>query len=189
MSSSRNSDPATPLAHVPVRSCQIAKTPSFKFGFVEAEIDWPAELGLGTTLRSPRLRKVMVKTDTQTVARLLREYAHRSSLGGGNPYRAKAYLKAADSLSALAQPLDRIIAAGMLTDIPGIGDAIADIVTELYQTGSHSSLEKLRQEVPEGLLELFALPGLRPDKILKLHEALGISSLAELEAAAKEDRV
>ena len=131
----------------------------------------------------------MVKTDTQTVARLLREYAHRSSLRGGNPYRAKAYLKAADSLSALAQPLDRIIAAGMLTDIPGIGDAIADIVTELYQTGSHPSLEKLRQEVPEGLLELFALPGLRPDKILKLHEALGISSLAELEAAAKEDRI
>ena len=121
----------------------------------------------------------MVKTDTQTVARLLREYAHRSSLRGGNPYRAKAYLKAADSLSALAQPLDRIIAAGML----------ADIVTELHQTGSHPSLEKLRQEVPEGVLELFALPGLRPDKILKLHEALGISSLAELEAAAKEDRI
>ena len=146
----------------------------------------------GSALEPPFGRPVyekLVKTDTQTVARLLREYAHRSSLRGGNPYRAKAYLKAADSLSALAQPLDRIIAAGMLTDIPGIGDAIADIVTELYQTGSHPSLEKLRQEVPEGLLELFALPGLRPDKILKLHEALGISSLAELEAAAKEDRI
>jgi DNA polymerase (family X) len=61
-------------------------------------------------------------------------------------------------------------------------------VTKLYQTGSHPSL-KLRKEVPAGVLELFAIPGLRPDKILKLHEALGINSLADLEAAAKEDRI
>jgi len=80
-------------------------------------------------------------------------------------------------------------AAGTLTDIPGIGDAIADIITKLYQTGSHPSLEKLRKEVPEGVLELFAIPGIRPDKILKLHQELGITSLVELEAAAKEDRI
>jgi DNA polymerase (family 10) len=131
----------------------------------------------------------MAKTDTQTVARLLREYAHRASLRGGNPYRAKAYATAADSLAALSQPLDRIIAAGTLTDIPGIGDAIADIVTKLHQTGSHPSLEKLRKDVPEGVLELFAVPGLRPDKILKLHQELGVSSLADLEAAASADRI
>ena len=82
-----------------------------------------------------------------------------------------------------------MIAAGTLTEIPGIGDAIADIITKLHQTGSHPSLEKLRKEVPEGVLELFAVPGLRPDKILKLHQELGISSLAELEAAAKDDRI
>ena len=132
---------------------------------------------------------VMAKTDTQAVARLLREYAQRTSLRGGNPYRAKAYLTAADSLSALSQPLDNIIKAGTLTEIPGIGDAIADIVTRLHQTGSHPSLEKLRNEVPAGVLELFAVPGIRPDKILKLHLELGISSLAELEAAASGDRI
>jgi DNA polymerase (family 10) len=131
----------------------------------------------------------MAKTDTHTVARLLREYAQRASLRGGNPYRAKAYLRAADNLGALSQPLERVIAAGTLTEIPGIGDAIADIVTKLHQTGSHPSLEKLRKEVPASVLELFAVPGLRPDKILKLHQELGITSLAELEAAAKEDRI
>jgi DNA polymerase (family 10) len=131
----------------------------------------------------------MTTSDTQTVARLLREYAQRASLRGGNPYRAKAYLRAADSLSALSQPLDRIIAAGTLTEIPGIGDAIADIVTKLHQTGSHPSLEKLRKEVPASVLELFAIPGLRSDKILKLYQELGITSFDELEAAAKEDRI
>jgi DNA polymerase (family 10) len=73
----------------------------------------------------------MAKTDTQTVARLLKEYGQRVSLRGGNPYRAKAYLRAADSLSALSQPLSRIIAAGTLTEIPVIGDAIANFVTKL----------------------------------------------------------
>jgi DNA polymerase (family 10) len=131
----------------------------------------------------------MAKMDTQAVARLLREYAQRTSLRGGNPYRSKAYARAADSLAALSQPLERVIAAGALTDIPGIGDAVADIVTKLHETGSHPSLDKLRKDVPEGVLELFALPGLRPEKILKLHKELGINSLAELEAAAKEDRI
>ena len=131
----------------------------------------------------------MAKTDTKTVARLLREYAQRTSLRGGNPYRSKAYLRAADTLSALSQPLGKIIRAGRLTGIPGVGDAIADIITKLYETGSHPSLEKMRKEIPEGVLELFAIPGLRPDKILKLHRELGIGSLAELETAAKEDRI
>ena len=137
----------------------------------------------------PLSSKAMAKIDAHTVARLLREYAQRTSLRGGNPYRVKAYLRAADNLMALSQPLERVIAAGTLTEIPGIGDAIADIVTKLHKTGSHPSLEKLRKEVPASVLELFAVPGLRPDKILKIHQELGITSLAELEAAAKEDRI
>lgn len=131
----------------------------------------------------------MAKTDPRTVANLLREYAHRTSLRGDSPYRTKAYLRAADSLAALSKPLDRIIAEGALTSIPGIGDAIADIVRKLYETGTHPSLEKLRQEVPAGVMELFTMPGLRPDEILKLHQALGVNSLADLEAAAKADRI
>jgi hypothetical protein len=83
----------------------------------------PADIrSCGTVDRSFRFSEVMVKTDTQTVARLLREYAHRVSLRGGNPYRAKAYATAADTLAALSQPLDRVIAAGTLTELPGIGE-------------------------------------------------------------------
>lgn len=131
----------------------------------------------------------MSKADTQTVARLLREYAQRTALRGGNPYRSKAYSRAADSLMALAVPLDRLIAEGRLTEIPGVGDAIADIIVKLQRTGTHPSLEKLRKEIPVGVLELLTVPGLRPDKVLRLYKDLGVSSLAELEKAAKEDRI
>src|SRR5262249_12795827 len=86
-------------------------------------------------------------------------------------------------------PLDRLIAEDRLTEIPSVGTAIADIITKLHRSGTHPSLEKLRKEIPEGVLELLTVPGLRPDKVLRLYKDLGITSLAELEAAAKDDRI
>ena len=131
----------------------------------------------------------MASVDVRTIVSLLREYAQRTALRGGNPYRAKAYTRAADSLAALAVPLDVLIAEDRLTEIPGVGEAIADIILKLHKTGSHPSLEKLRKEIPEGVLEMLAVPGLRPEKVLRLYKDLGITSLAELEAAAKNDRI
>ena len=131
----------------------------------------------------------MPSLDARAVARLLREYAQRTALRGGNPYRAKAYGRAADSLTALAVPLHVIVAEDRLTEIPGVGEAIADIVAKLHKTGTHPSLEKLRKEIPDGVLEMLAVPGLRPEKVLRLYKDLGIASLAELEAAAKDDRI
>ena len=131
----------------------------------------------------------MPPLDARGVATLLREYAQRTALRGGNPYRAKAYSRAADSLAALAVPLNVLVAEDRLTEIPGVGDAIADIITKVQKTGSHPSLEKLRKEIPAGVLEMLAVPGLRSEKVLRLYKDLGIASLAELEAAAKDDRI
>jgi DNA polymerase/3'-5' exonuclease PolX len=78
-----------------------------------------------------------------------------------------------------------LVAEDRLTEIPGVGDAIADIITKIHKTGSHPSLEKLRKEIPAGVLEMLAVPGLRPEKVLRLYKDLGIGSLSELEAAAK----
>lgn len=103
--------------------------------------------------------------------------------------RAKAYSRAADSLAALAVPLEVLVAEDRLTEIPGVGDAIADIITHLHRAGSHPSFVKLRKEIPAGVLEMLAVPGLRPEKVLRLYKDLGITSLAELEAAAKDDRI
>jgi DNA polymerase (family 10) len=131
----------------------------------------------------------MSKADAKQVSRLLREYAQRTALRGGNPYRSKAYSRAADTLSALAVPLERLVEENRLTELPGVGDAIADIITKLHREGTHPSLEKLRKDIPAGVLELLRIPGLRAEKVLRLYKDLGISSLAELEAAAKDDRI
>src|SRR6185312_10801997 len=126
---------------------------------------------------------------TAEVAEMLREYGRRLSLAGGNPYRARAYVRAADSLAALGEPLEALVAEDRLTDLPGIGDAIAAIVTTMYRTGAYPKLEEMRREIPASVLEMLAVPGLRPDKVLKIYRDLGVTSLAELEKAARTDLI
>src|SRR6478672_6511799 len=107
----------------------------------------------------------------------------------GDPYRAKAYVRAAENLALLTEPLDAVIAEGRLRQVPSVGEAIADIITKLHQTGGHPSLEKIRQDFPASLLELLTVPGLPRQKIVKLHNELGINTLEELEIAVRQDRL
>jgi DNA polymerase (family 10) len=110
-------------------------------------------------------------------------------LYGGNPYRAKAYLRAAERVALLTEPIETLIVQNRLRDIPGVGEAIADVIKKLYRTGTHPSLEKMRADVPASVLEMLTIPGLRPEKVMKLHRELGIDTIDELEAAAKQDRL
>jgi DNA polymerase (family X) len=128
-------------------------------------------------------------TEASEVARLLDELGRRALLYGGNPYRAKAYLRAAERVALLTEPLVDLVKQQRLQDIPGVGDAIAGVITQLCQTGSYPSLEKMRADVPESVLEMLTIPGLRSDKVMKLHKELGISTIEELETAVRSDRL
>ncbi len=131
----------------------------------------------------------MPSPDASHIASLLKEFGLRAMLYGGNPYRAKAYLRAADSVALLTEPIGELIAQNRLRETPGVGEAIAGVITTLFQTGSHPSLEKMREDIPDSVLEMLTIPGLRPEKVLKLHKELGIDTIDELEAAAKQDRL
>jgi DNA polymerase (family 10) len=130
-----------------------------------------------------------VAVDAAEIAGLLRELSQRTALRGGSPYRAKAYARAADNLLALSVPIAQLIAEDRLQEIPGVGEAIAGVIERIYRTGRYPALEEMRKDIPEGVLEMLTVPGLRPDKVLKLHKTLGITSLAELEDAAKAGRL
>jgi DNA polymerase (family 10) len=131
----------------------------------------------------------MDKPDAAAVAKTLQELAQRMELEGGNPYRARAYARAAENLSLSPEPLDRLIKEGRLTEIPGIGDAIAAVITKLHHTGQHSGLEAMREKTPEGVLAMLRIPGLKVDRIRKLYSDLGIASVEALEEAVRTDRL
>jgi DNA polymerase (family 10) len=127
----------------------------------------------------------VARLEAPAVAKLLLELGRRITLTETNPFRARAYVRAAESLEALTEPLDRMIAENRLTEAPGIGDAIAAVIAEMHRTGTYPLLEKLRQ----GVLDMLSIPGLRPEKILLLYKEGGITGLTELEKAASEDRL
>jgi DNA polymerase (family X) len=131
----------------------------------------------------------MQRLNSLEIAALLAEFGRRAMLYGGNPYRAKAYLRAAERVALLPEPIEKLIDQNRLKEIPGVGEAISAVITELVRTGSHPSLERMRADVPASVLEMLSLPGLKPDKIMKLHKELGINSLAELETAAQQERL
>jgi DNA polymerase (family X) len=138
------------------------------------------------------MSRAFVKEDvvaTTEIVEMLREYGRRLSLAGANPYRARAYVRAADCLAALGESLEGLIAEDRLTEIPGIGNAIAGIITTMHRTGTYPKLEEMRKELPAGVLDMLAVPGLRPEKVLKIYRDLGVMSLPELEEAARSDRI
>ena len=100
-------------------------------------------------------------------------------------YKILAYRKAADSLSNLGRDASEVWREGRLTEIPGIGKAIAEKIDELLSTGRLGFLEKLEAEVPPGLVKLLQVPGLGSKKAALFWKQLGTTNLAELETAAR----
>jgi DNA polymerase (family X) len=83
--------------------------------------------------------------DPLDLSRALREIARRLTLRGDR-FRARAYSRAADMFEESGPELLRLAAKGRLTEKPGIGAGLAAVITELFETGRSSRLERLRQE-------------------------------------------
>ena len=104
-------------------------------------------------------------------------------------YKTLAYRKASESLLALGREASEYWKEGKLEDIPGVGKAIAEKIDELLNTGKLGFLEKLKKEIPEELATWLAVPSLGPKKIGMIWKELGITSLPQLEAAAKAGKL
>lgn len=127
--------------------------------------------------------------DKLDIARSLREIAGLLQIKGENPFKARAYENGADAVEAIDEDLGALVDENRLTSYRGIGSALAAQIAELYLTGRSSVLDKLREELPPGVLELANVPGLTLKRIQALHNALGISSIAELKAACLTGKV
>ncbi len=124
------------------------------------------------------------------IARHLRRLADLSELDGDNPFRVRAYRNAADAIGDLETPVEDLLAQGAdLTQVKGVGKEIAEKVRTLVQTGVMPQLAALEQRVPVGLLEVVKVKGVGPKQAAALWQALGVTSVDELEAAAKGGRI
>lgn len=125
----------------------------------------------------------------ESAALAFSEIADLLEIKGENPFKIKAYIKASRVLRDLEQDLEELAAAGELRTIPGVGKAIADKLEAFLQTGTIPQLEELRDEIPAGLVDIAALPGLGAKKTALLHSGLGVTDLETLLSALQEQRV
>lgn len=108
------------------------------------------------------------------------------------PFKPQAYEAAALAVGGLEEPLaERYADRGIkgLVEVPGIGKGIARRIAELLETGHCPELERLRTRTPVDVVALTAVEGLGPKQVKRLYEALGITSLDELEEAARAERI
>ncbi len=125
----------------------------------------------------------------RAVAQRFALIADMLEIKGESVFRVNAYRRAARALEGLTEDLAAIAARGELTRIPGIGSATADKITEFLATGTMKAYEELAATLPAGLPALMAVPEVGPKTALMLNQQLGITTIDELEAAAKDGRI
>lgn len=117
------------------------------------------------------------------IAAALQEIGSLLRLTDKDQFRSRAYLRAAQAVAGVDGDFGNLVRKNRLTEIKGIGQSLAGVIEDLYTTGHSSVLDKLRTELPTGVLELSQVPGLTLKRIQTLNETLGIGSVADLKAA------
>jgi DNA polymerase (family 10) len=131
---------------------------------------------------------VMVERSNRQVAETLYFMGQLLEVLGENPFKVRAYYKAAEIVERLAPPVSRLD-EDQLREIPGIGSAIAKKIKEIVETGSFQELETVRAGIPEPLIELLSLEGIGPKTVNKLWKKLNVQSIPDLEREAKQHRI
>jgi DNA polymerase (family 10) len=126
---------------------------------------------------------------SKKIAAIFNEMADMLDIQGANYHRILAYRRGAESISALAQPLDELWQAGKLETIPGVGKTLAAKIDEYLRTGRLEAYEKLQAQVPSGVVEMLQIPDVGPRKAALFWHELGIETVDQLEEAARSNQL
>ena len=123
------------------------------------------------------------------LARIFNEIADMLEILGEVVYKAVAYRRVADVVERYPDDVAALYRRGEPPKLPGAGAALTAKLAELAETGRLEYHERLRAQVPVGLLDMLRIPGVGPRTVRLVHTELGLGSLEELRAAAEEGRL
>lgn len=118
------------------------------------------------------------------IARLFGEIAERLANQGANPYRVRAYRRAAEVLTLLTEDIRAVEQRGDLEKLPRIGRDLADQIREFLSTGAIVARERPVSPLPPEVAAWAKLPGLSESAVHYLYTRLGIRTLEDLETLA-----
>lgn len=123
------------------------------------------------------------------VAFIFYDIADILEIKGENFFKIRAYRKAAHTIENLPMDVKELAGESRLQEIEGIGKALEEKIREIINTGTCRYYEELKKDFPRGLVEMLKIPGLGAKKIKVIYDNLGISSIEELEKAARAHKI
>ncbi|MFY9312511.1 MAG: DNA polymerase/3'-5' exonuclease PolX [Tepidanaerobacteraceae bacterium] len=123
------------------------------------------------------------------VAFIFYDIADILEIKGENFFKIRAYRKAAHTIENLPMDVEDLAGESRLQEIEGIGKALEEKIREIINTGTCRYYEELKKDFPRGLVEMLKIPGLGAKKIKVIYDNLGISSIEELEKAARAHKI
>jgi len=108
---------------------------------------------------------------------------------GANPFRVRAYRRAALNIEGLADNIETLSLQGTLRNVPGIGEDLANKIDEYLRTGKIAFHEDLKKEVPPGLAKLVEIPSVGPKTAKEIYDRFRIETIEDLEALCKTDKL
>lgn len=122
------------------------------------------------------------------IATIFNEIADLLEIKNENPFRIRAYRKAAQNIESLTQDIEEIAKKGALEEIPGIGKDLAEKIKEIVETGRLKYHQKLKSRIPAVVLEMLSIPGIGPKTAKLLYDRFKIKSIEQLEKLAKSHK-
>ena len=130
-----------------------------------------------------------MRADSGKVTQIFREMADLLAIKGENPFRVRAYEKAADVLEHLSGDLQDLHNEGKLEKIPGLGKGMCEKISTLLNTGRLPAYEELKKEIPAGVRELLLIPEVGPKTAKLLYEEAKVKSIEDLEKCVKSHKL
>lgn len=123
------------------------------------------------------------------VANIFRGIAELLEIKGDNPFRIRAYLRAAENVESLKEDIEEYAKEERLVEIPGIGKDLASKIKEIIETGKCKHYEELKKIVPGGVVEMLEIPDVGPKTAKLFFDRLKVRSVEELKKAAQSGRL
>ncbi len=117
----------------------------------------------------------------QQLATLFRSMAELLAAQRANPYRVRAYRRAADSLLEIDEDVAAVAQRNGLEELEGIGRDLAEKIREFLETGTVRAYEELKTPLPPEVKGWATLPGLSDSLVTYLYFRLGIRTVTDLE--------
>ncbi|KAA6465397.1 hypothetical protein DYQ86_05515 [Acidobacteria bacterium AB60] len=149
-----------------------------------------------TALTDGRIQSVVAQNaelrvlSNAEIADCLASLAQLLTLEKANPYKVRAYRRAAGLIRGLGESIDDLVRSGAeLRGYAGIGEGISAAVREIVETGTLKTLERLRSQVSPELAELSTYPRLDPVRVLRIYKKLGISDVQALRSSLESGEI